>query len=313
MSLAAHATVPSALRRGASRRKLMLALEPYFYTSPAVLLIAAVMLVPLVLGLSYAVRDIQILNPFSGGYVGLQHFEELARDEAFRVALANTLWWTFTSLVFQFAFGLGLALLLHRDFPGKAIVQALVFLPWAVPTFLSGLDWAWLFNPVVGPIPHWLTALGLMQSPVNILSDPDLAMWGPIVANIWFGIPFFAITLLAALQSIPHEVYEAAAIDSATPLQQFWSITLPYLAPTITITVMLRTIWIANFADLIVVMTNGGPADSTQIVSSYIFTQAFRRLDFGYASAIATVLLVLLLLYALAVVAIRQSLSRAEG
>jgi multiple sugar transport system permease protein len=136
-------------------------------------------------------------------------------------------------------------------------------------------------------------------------------MWGPIVANIWYGIPFFAITLLAALQSIPKELYEAASIDGASEAQKFRSITLPFLAPTIAITLMLRTVWIANFADLIVVMTGGGPADSTQIVASYIFTQAFRRLDFGYASAIAAVLLALLLLYSLAIIAIRRSLIRA--
>ena len=112
-------------------------------------------------------------------------------------------------------------------------------------------------------------------------------MWGPIIANVWWGIPFFAITLLAALQSIPRDLYEAASIDGANAFQRFRSITLPFLAPTIAITMLLRTVWIANFADLIVVMTNGGPADRTQIVASYIFTQAFRRLDFGYASAIA--------------------------
>lgn len=176
-----------------------------------------------------------------------------------------------------------------------------------------GLNWAWMFNPVVGPLPHWMTSLGLMAEPFNILSDPDLAMWGPIIANIWFGIPFFAITMLAALQSIPKELYEAASIDGATTRQQFISITLPFLAPTIAITLMLRTIWIANFADLIVVMTNGGPADSTQIVASYIFTQAFRRLDFGYASAIAAVLLVLLLAYALSVIALRRAMTHADS
>ena len=286
-------------------------LEPYLYSSPAVILIVAVMLVPLVLGLSYAVRDIKLLDPFSGGYVGLEHFRELMGDRHFIRAFGNTLWWTFGSLFFQFLLGFLLAIILNRSFPGKRVAQALVFLPWAVPTFLSGLNWAWLFNPVVGPLPHWLFALGVMEAPENILADPATAMWGPIVANIWYGIPFFAITLLAALQSIPNELYEAASIDGASEAQQFRSITLPFLAPTIAITLMLRTVWIANFADLIVVMTNGGPADSTQIVASYIFTQAFRRLDFGYASAIAAVLLALLLLYSLAIIAIRRSLLKA--
>lgn len=302
-----------AARRGVFSRRVSGILEPYYYVSPALVLIVAVMLMPLILGLSYAFRDIRILNPFSGGFVGLAHFQTLMHDSAFLGALVNTAWWTFGSLFFQFTLGLVLALLLNRHFVGRRLVQALVFLPWAVPTFLSGLNWAWMFNPVVGPLPHWMVSLGIMETPFNILSDPDLAMWGPIVANIWFGIPFFAITLLAALQSIPGELYEAASIDGANTRQQFFSITIPFLAPTIAITLMLRTIWIANFADLIVVMTKGGPADSTQIVASYIFTQAFRRLDFGYASAIAAVLLVLLLAYALGVIALRRAMTHADS
>ena len=294
--------------RGARSGRLARRVEPWFYTAPALFVLGAVLLVPLVLGLSYAFRDVRLLSPTSGAFVGLEHFRDIAGDRIFRNALKNTLWWTFCSLFFQFLLGLLLALLLNRRFAGKRLVQSLVFLPWAVPTFLSGLNWAWMFNPVVGPIPHWLVALGVMAEPVSILSSPEHAMWGPIVANVWFGIPFFAITLLAALQSIPRELYEASAIDGASRWQQFTSITLPAIAPTIAITLMLRTVWIANFADLIVVMTSGGPANSTQIVSSYIFTLAFRKLDFGYASAVATVLLALLLLYSLAVLAIRRSL-----
>jgi multiple sugar transport system permease protein len=291
-------------------RRLAVASEPWLYSAPALILIVAVMLVPLALGLSYAFRDVRLLNPFSGGFVGLQHFETLASDRNFARALKNTLFWAGASVVLQFSFGLILALLLDRPFRGRAIAQALVFLPWAVPSFLSGLNWAWLFNPVVGPLPHWLYALGLFSEPTNILSDPHNAMWGPIIANVWWGIPFFAITLLAALQAIPRDLYEAAAIDGANAFQRFKSITLPFLAPTIAITILLRTVWISNFADLIIVMTNGGPADRTQIVASYIFTQAFRRLDFGYASAIAVVLLALLLAYSLLIVLLRQTMLR---
>ncbi|WP_428976951.1 carbohydrate ABC transporter permease [Faunimonas pinastri] len=290
------------------RRRLARVAEPYLYIAPTVILIVLIMLVPLVIGLSYAFRDIQLLDPFSGGFIGLDHFRTLWTDESFWQAMKNTVLWTFASVALQFLFGLILAQLLNRPFPGRPVIQALVFLPWAVPSFLSGLDWAWMFNPVVGPLPHWLAAVGILSSPENILSDPDLAMWGPICANVWWGIPFFAITLLAALQSIPSDMYEAAAIDGAGPWQRFTRITLPFLAPTIAITVLLRTVWVANFADLIVVMTNGGPADRTQIISSYIFTQAFRQLDFGYASAIAVVLLVLLLLYSFAILVLRQAM-----
>ncbi|NJO38163.1 MAG: sugar ABC transporter permease [Rhizobiales bacterium] len=267
------------------------------------------MFVPLIVGLSYAFQNIAILNAFKSGFVGLDHFRTLLfQDKVFGRALVNTLWWTTGSLVLQFFLGLGLAMLLNRPFAGRRAVQALVFLPWAVPTFLSGLTFAWLLNPVIGPVPHWLAALGMLSEPYNILGDPSLAMWGPIAANVWFGVPFFAITLLAALQAIPNELYEAAAIDGATAWQGFVKVTLPFLAPMIAITVLLRTIWISNFADLVVVMTGGGPANATQILPSYIFTTAYKKLDFGYASAIATALLLLLFLYAALLIQMRKRL-----
>lgn len=306
------ATLPAPPDRRPPLGRFLRAAEPYLYCAPALILILAVMLVPLVIGVSYAFRDIRILNPFGGGFVGLQHFRTLVGDRNFWTALQNTVSWTVWSVFFQFVLGLILALLLNRPFAGRGIVQALVFVPWAVPSFLSGLNWAWMFNPVIGPIPHWLAALGIMATPENILADPRLAMWGPIVANVWWGIPFFAITILAALQSIPRDIYEAASIDGATGFQQFRSITLPFLAPTLAIAILLRTVWVANFADLIVVMTGGGPADRTQIVASYIFTTAFRKLDFGYASAISLVLLALLLTYSLLLVWLRQMLLRKD-
>jgi len=296
----------SGARRKQKRLPLGIIAEPYLYLSPAIVLIALVMLVPLVIGISYSFQSISLLNPFETGWIGLKNYSQLWADAKFWKALVNTFWWTLGSVFFQFFLGLGLALILNAGFRGQRLIQALVFLPWAVPTFLSALTWAWLFNPVIGPIPHWLAAVGILSEPYNILANPAIAMWGPITANIWFGIPFFAITLLAALQSIPRELYEAAAIDGASPWQSFTKVTLPFLAPMIAITVMLRTIWIANFADLIFVMTGGGPANSTQILSTYIFTTAFRKLDFGYASAIAVILLLLLLAYAAVLLKMRQ-------
>lgn len=290
------------------RAYLRYMVEPYLYLSPAIVLIALVMLVPLFIGISYSVQAINLLRPAQSGFVGLDNFEKLASDAHFWTAFVNTLWWTFGSVTLQFLLGLGLALLLATQFHGKRLVQALVFLPWAVPTFLIALTWSWLLNPVIGPLPHWWAAIGILPEPYNILGNPDTAMWGPILANVWYGVPFFAITLLAALQSIPGELYEAAEIDGATRWQCFTKITLPFLAPMIAITVMLRAIWIANFADLIYVMTGGGPAGSTQILSTYIFTTAFRKLDFGYASAIAVALLGVLMIYAAILLVIRARL-----
>jgi multiple sugar transport system permease protein len=242
--------------------------EPFLYLSPAILLLGTVMLIPLIVGISYSFQSIELLNPFNTGWVGFENYQKLWTDRKFWLALENTFWWTFWSISFQFMLGLGLAMLLTTQFFGKKLYQAL--------------------------------------EPYNIMGNPDLAMWGPIVANIWFGVPFFAITLLAALQSIPSDMYEAAEIDGASAWQTFTKITLPFLAPMIAITIMLRTIWIANFADLIYVMTGGGPANSTQIVSSYIFTTAFRKLDFGYASAVAVALLAILMVYAMVLLWLRK-------
>src|SRR3954451_17666231 len=164
MGLDAAAGLPHAQRRSLLDRMTRRA-EPYLYSAPALILIVTIMLAPLVLGLSYAFRDVKLLDPFSGGYAGLDHFRTLYGDDNFYRALRNTLWWTGASVFLQFVFGLILALLLERPFAGRAIVQALVFLPWAVPTFLTGLNWAWLFNPVIGPLPHWLFALGILDAP----------------------------------------------------------------------------------------------------------------------------------------------------
>jgi multiple sugar transport system permease protein len=289
----------------ARRGRLAVVLEPWTYLSPALLIIATVLVVPLVIGISYSLRK---FSAFRSEYVGLGQYRTMLDDEVLHGALFNTLWWTAGSLFFQFFLGLGLALLLNRPFHGRKLVQGLVFLPWAVPTFLTGLTWTWLFNPVIGPLPHVFYAIGLQAEPVTILADPATAMWGPIIANVWFGIPFFAITLLAARKSIPAELYEAAAIDGASAWQQFTKVTLPFLAPTIAITVMLRTVWIATFADLIFVMTAGGPAGSTNTIATYIYVSAFRALDKGYASAVAVLLLVLLIVYALIVIQIRRTL-----
>jgi len=284
--------------RRTARQKIAAYLEPWLYSAPVLILIVAIMLVPLALGISYAFRDIRLLNPFSGAFVGLKHFRELAGDGAFRGALINTLWWTFSSVILQFLFGLILALLLNRPFRGRALAQALCFLPWAVPSFLSGLDWAWMFNPVVGPIPHWLYALGILSEPSNILSDPDIAMWGPIVANVWWGIPFFAITMLAALQAIPKDLYEAAAIDAASRLRTLFAITLPLLGPNLLVVLILLMIRSVQIFDEAWVLTNGGgPGTANSFIVQYIYQMAFGsdlRL-LGLASAASVLMGVVLL------------------
>ncbi len=284
-------------------RRWRTAAEPWVCLSPALLILALVLLAPLIVGLAFSFRR---FTAFRSEFVGFGQYARMLDDPTLHAALWNTLWWTAASLVLQLLLGLGLAMLLNRRFPGRALVQAIVFLPWAVPTFLAGLTWAWLFNPVIGPLPGWLHAIGLASRETSILSDPATAMWGPITANVWFGVPFFAITLLAALKTIPAELHEAASIDGASAWQRFLLLTLPFLTPTIAITVMLRTIWIATFADLIFVMTGGGPAGATNTVATYVYVTAFRSMDKGYASAVSVLLLVLLIAYALSLIRLRR-------
>ena len=289
-------------------RALEVLLEPYLYVSPTLLLLGLILFLPLLIGVYYSFTHFVVYEPLNTGFAGLENYLKAWNDPIFWLSLRNTLTWTFTSLFFQLTLGLGLALLLVTPFRGQRIYQALVFLPWAVPAFLSGLTWSWLFNPVIGPLPHWAQAAGLLPNADNILADPSIALLGPIVANIWFGVPFFAITLLATLAAIPKEMYEAAQMDGASSWQQFRWITFAFIAPTIIITALLRTVWIANFSDLIWVMTGGGPADSTQITSSYIFSVAYNKLDYGYAAAISVILLVLLVIYAAFMLRLRARL-----
>lgn len=283
-------------------------LAAYPYLAPTLLMIFIFMLIPMLVGLSYTFYHFDILTG-EKEFTGFSHLKQLIlHDDVFYHALKNTLVWTISSLFFQVTLGLLLALNLKNHFKGRQIIQPILFLPWAVPTFLIGLMWAWMFNPVTGPISHWLVSLGIFERADNILSMPELALWGPITANVWFGIAFFAIMFLAALRSIPDEIYDSAKIDNISSQQQFWHITLPLLLPTLLITVMIRTLWIANFAEIIVVMTKGGPSNATQTVASYIYDTAYSKLDFGYAAAISSLLILMLLIYGILLLKLRAKM-----
>jgi multiple sugar transport system permease protein len=285
-------------------RSWLRALEPLAYVSPALLLVSVTLLLPLAIGVYYSFVYYSLSEPWQRGFAGGANYLKAFGDPVFLRSLQNTLLWVFASLALQLGLGLGLALLLRRPFWGKRVYQSLIFVPWAVPAFLVAMMWKWLLNPTISPLPALMGNLAGGPA-VDLLSDPRFSLWGPIAANVWFGVPFFAITLLAALTAIPGEYYEAANIDGASVWQQFSRITLPFLAPTIAITVLLRTIWIANFPDLIYIMTEGGPAGSSQIVSSYILTVTIFKTDYGYAAAIAMILLLLLVAYALLVLRLR--------
>jgi len=224
---------------------------------------------PFVKGVLLAVTDAKVGIP--GQFVGMQNFEALWHDGIFRVAVWNTFAYTAITTVFKLAFGLWLALLLNRHFKGKIFVRAFVLLPFIIPTVLSTFAWKWMFDPTFSVINWTLLHLGLITQRINWLGNPNLAMLSVIIVNIWRGVPFYAISLLAGLQTIRPELQEAAAIDGARPWQRFWYVTWPLLLP-VTMVVVLFSV-IQTFADfqLVYVLTGGGPANATQLFATYAY------------------------------------------
>jgi multiple sugar transport system permease protein len=236
---------------------------------PTIVLLGLFIAYPFVKGVLLAVTDTKVGIP--GHFVGLDNFQKLWDDSIFHVAVYNTFLYTFVTTVFKLALGLWLALLLNRHFRGKAFVRAFILLPFIIPTVLSTFAWKWMFDPTFSVLNWILFHLGLIDGRINWLGDPNLAMISVIIVNIWRGVPFFAITLLAGLQTISPELHEAAAIDGARAWNRFRHVTWPLLLP-VTMVVMLFSV-IQTFADfqLVYVLTGGGPANATQLFATYAY------------------------------------------
>ncbi|GAA0178356.1 sugar ABC transporter permease [Clostridium sediminicola] len=271
-------------------------LEPYMYIIPALVLIIIFIGVPMIIGIKTSFYHYK-LNEIEQYFCGFENYINVIKNKIFLIALKNSFWWVAISLVFQVILGVTLALCLNKPFKGRAIYQAVVLAPWAVSGFLIGLIWKWLLNGQYGLVNDIFMKLHIIKEPIAFLSTEGLALVSTIIANVWYGIPFFAIMTLAALQSIPAEVYEAGSIDGASSVQTLFNITLPYIKPTLLVTILLRVIWIFNFADIIYTITNGGPANSSQILSTFIIFKAYTGLDFGQASALGVIFMLILLVY----------------
>jgi len=236
---------------------------------PTVVLLGLFIAYPFFKGIMLSVTDTRVGVP--GHFVGLQNFVNIWNDGIFRVAVWNTCVYTAVATVFKLALGLWLAVLLNHHFKGKAITRAFILLPFIIPTVLSTLAWKWMFDPTFSVINWGLFRLGLIHARINWLGDPNLALISVIIVNVWRGVPFFAISLLAGLQTISPELHEAAAIDGARPWQRFLHVTWPLLLP-VTLVVMLFSV-IQTFADfqLVYVLTGGGPANATQLFATYAY------------------------------------------
>jgi len=267
-----------------------------------ILLIPAMLLLLLVFG--YPIARAFWLSLFTENlgtqlqpvFSGLDNYGRMMGDGRFWQSFLVTTIFTSASVISELLFGLIIALVLNQQFFGRGLIRTTAILPWALPTALIGLAWAWIFNDQYGIANDILLRLGLIQTGINWLGEPTLAMIAVIVADVWKTTPFISILLLAGLQSISSDLYEAHSIDGATPWQSFRQITLPLLIPQILIAVLFRFAQAFGIFDLISVMTGGGPGGATEVVSLYIYSTIMRYLDFGYGAALVVVTFTLLIL-----------------
>ena len=278
---------------------------PWLLLTPALAATALLVLVPVGETLFLSLHDIILYRPRVRPFVGLANYTALAVDPVFWESLGHSLVWVGAAVALQFALGLTTAILLNRSFAWRGIARALVIVPWALPSVIIGLVWTWMLDFNLGVLNQIGVRLGLLDAPIAWLARPDTAMAAVILAVVWQGFPFFAVTLLAGLQAIPRELYEAADIDGAGNVASFFNVTIPGLLPIIATSLLLRMIWVANSLDLILVMTGGGPGTTTQTLPLYAFLKAWSGANYGYGSALAVVLSLLLLVVVVAY-AVRQ-------
>ncbi len=271
---------------------------PYVLVAPAVLIIAGVVFIPILNAIIMSFQSYDLRRPQEIGFIGLMNYINMFKDPLFWGALWRTLLWVFFGVGFQFVFGFLLAVLLNHHFTGRGVIRAVSMIPWVTPGVLIGLMWRWIYDGNFGVLNDILMKLHIIEENIPFLSLTSSSLPCVIVAIIWQGIPFFALMLLAALQVVPNELYEAAAMDGVNPIQRLFYVTIPSIKNTLFVTLLLRIIWVANSVDVIFNMTQGGPAYSTQTLSVYVYNKG-NALNLGYSSSMAIFLAILLSLVAI--------------
>lgn len=294
-----HARVAELPRRQAGRRRR--GWLPYLTLLPASLLIAAFVVFPVATVFYYSVQQYDVTRPYLNGFVGLENFRQvLFADGVFRTSLVVSIKWVGSEVVLQLVLGMALALILNSAFRGRGLARSILFSPWAVSGVVVTTMWKLMYNPFTGLLDTMLTRAGIIHAPIQWLSDINTVFGAVVAAELWRGVPFFAIVLLAALQSIPTDLYEAAAVDGAARWQAFTRVTLPLLKDAIILATLLRGVWEFNNVDLIYTMTAGGPGDLTTTLPLYVVNQAVRYHNFGYGSALSVIGFLILLVFAIA-------------
>jgi multiple sugar transport system permease protein len=287
-----HVDKPAHAQPGA-RTRWMNQLSRYIFVAPALIYITLTTIYPVFSNLRMSLYDVTVTTFLSNDapFIGLGNYAKVIGDPAFRHALVLSLLFTGGSLLFQFTIGFALALLFSQPFPGNGLLRALLLLGWMLPTVVSGSIFRWMFDGSYGIINFILQGLGLLGTPRFWLTEPNTALIGTIVANIWVGVPFNMILLLPGLQSISVSLYEAASIDGASKWQSFRHVTLPLMRPVALSVLLLGIIYTFKVFDLVYVMTGGGPVDATTVLPIYVYNLSFQFFRFGEGSATAVLLL----------------------
>lgn len=254
----------------------------YLFLLPALLVILGLVAYPFV---NAVVMTFQAKTAGAPGrFIGFANYRELLANEVFWRTVWNMLVYTGLGVGIKFCIGLSMALVLNQERFCNNLFRSFLLIPWAIPTLISALNWRWIYDDASGLINNILVRLNLVEETISWLSDPHLAMFSVIAVVVWQGTPFFTMVFLAGLQAIPKELYEAAEIDGASILQQFWYITIARLRPIFITAVMLSTIWTSSGIQFVYILTNGGPADRTQIFPMLSYTYALggaQRLGMG--------------------------------
>lgn len=274
-------------------------LAPYLFLLPSLLIIMGFLFYPIATVFYYSFQHYDVSAPYYNRFAGFENFVNIfTNDKYFLPSLWNSLKWVVSEVGLQLICGMILALLLNQTFKLRGLVRAIAFVPWAISGVLASVMWSLMYNEHMGVINDLLMKIGLINEPQAFLASTSTAFASVVIAELWRGIPFFAITLLAALQSIPNELYEAARVDGANRWKSFIYVTLPQLKNTIVLTTLLRVVWEFNNVDLIFNLTGGGPAHSTTTLTMYIADLAVHGSNFGYGSALTVIAFAILFIFA---------------
>jgi multiple sugar transport system permease protein len=271
----------------------------YLLIAPAMICILVVAIFPLFQTVRLSLFDLKLQFISEAKFIGLQNYLDIFSETRFLAALFNTLIFTALSVALELCLGMVMALLMNSTFSGVKIVKVAVLVPWAIPTVISAMMWAFIYNDQFGVLNAILMKLGLIVRNYAWLGSPVTAFGAIIFTDVWKTAPFMGLLLFAGLQNISPEIYEASKMDGANAVRQFFNITLPLLKPTILVALIFRTLEAFRIFDLVYVMTGGGPGNTTETLAVYTYKTLFRNLDFGRGSAMAVIIFLFVFLFAM--------------